>query len=339
MPFVYNKASGLNDARYGKIETPIKMLIEHESDLLKKQGGPVDWLYNIETSNRFGETIVGGNEFDVFQATTEGGKAENDTVQDTFKKYIEHIEFQKMFTITAAMMEDANYGVAADAKLRAENFTRAYYKTRHGLATFALANAADKATSGTFARSHIDLTSPNNEALFSTTHKVGVDGDTQSNIFTGDGILSSEETFEEALAEASVNFRNMMDENGAPLGYTANMIILPGNSATVERIVKKVVGTEQASGNGSYINTQYGNWSLVILPEWQVSSSDTKKIMIMSTEANKNLRGNMFFNRVPLTVSNWVDHTNGNYLWSGRCRFGIGFGSYKHIMLLEEAAT
>ena len=61
--------------------------------------------------------------------------------------------------------------------------------------------------------------------------------------------------------------------------------------------------------------------------------------MIMSSEANKNLGGNMFFNRVPLTVSNWVDNHTGNYIWGGRCRFGVGFGTYKHIMLAVESSS
>jgi hypothetical protein len=61
--------------------------------------------------------------------------------------------------------------------------------------------------------------------------------------------------------------------------------------------------------------------------------------MIMSSEANKNRSGNMFVNRVPLSVSNWVDHHTGNYLWAGRCRFGVGFGSYKHILMAVDSAS
>lgn len=340
MAFVYNKASGLNDARFGKIETPIRMIIEHESDLMKEKKGPLDWLFNVETSNRFGEAIMGGNEFDVFRATAEGGRAENDAPQDTFKKFIEHIQFMKSFTITAEMMEDAISGVPADGKLRAQNFTRAYYKTRHKIATHVLAEAAEKKASTTFAGSkEISLTGPDDRPLFSTNHKVGIEGDTQSNIFSGSGIFTDASAFSDALAEAAVNFRNMKDENGDPLGYTPDTIILPGNNASVEKLVKEVIGTEQASGNGSYINTQYGNWSLVILPNWLVEEGDANKIMLMSNEANEALRGNMFFNRIPLTIDSGKDPYSSNYFWVGRCRFGIGFGSYKHIMLLEETAS
>ena len=72
------------------------------------------------------------------------------------------------------------------------------------------------------------------------------------------------------------------------------------------------------------------------MPGWQTTDN---RCMIMSSEANKNLGGNMFFNRVPLTVSNWVDNHTGNYIWGGRCRFGVGFGTYKHIMLAVESSS
>ena len=65
---IYSKSSGVNNAAIGKLETPIKMIIEHESDILTKKGGICDWLFNVERSNKFGETIIGQNEFDVFQA-------------------------------------------------------------------------------------------------------------------------------------------------------------------------------------------------------------------------------------------------------------------------------
>ena len=305
MSIIYSQSSGLHDAAIGKLETPIKMIIENESDHQKKRGGICDWLFNVERSARFGETIVGQNEFDVFSATEEGAGAEGD-------------------------------GVAADARRRAENFSRAYYKTMHKICEYALANATAK--TGSFAKASLDLSSPDGLPLFSSAHKYGLDGKggTQSNYFFGD-ILSSTEAFERGLALLASKIRNMKDENGDVLGYTADTIILPGNRPAAETIVKKVCGSEGALGNGyNDINIHYGNWNIVVMPDWQTTDD---RVMIMSSEANKNLGGNMFYNRVPLTVSNWVDHHTGNYLWCGRCRFGIGFGSYKHILLAVGSTT
>ncbi len=327
--FIYSE-SNIHNAAIGKLETPLKMVIEHESDLLTKRGGIRDSLFNVEKSKRFAETIVGQNEFDVFAATEEGAGAENDSLEETYKRDFEFIQFMKEFTITAKMMEDANYGVAADARARAENFTRAYYKTLHKSCEFALANGT--ATHGTFAKAKIDLKAPDGQPLFSKQHKWGGSrkSGTQSNYFYGN-IFASTTAFEDALGDLASKIRNMKDENGEVLGYTADTIILPGNRPMAERIAKKVCGSEGALGNGyNDINIQYGNWNIVVMPNWQTTDD---RVMIMSSEANKILRGNMFFNRVPLTIRNWEDPHTGNYMWTGRCRFGVGFGSYKHILL------
>ena len=341
---IYSKSSGLADSAIGKLETPIKMVIEHESDVQTKKGGICDWLFNVERSGKFGETIVGQNEFDVFRAAEEGAGAENDTISETYRKFIEHIQFMKEFTITAEMMEDANYGVAQDAKRRAENFTRAYYKTMHKICEYALASGTER--SGIFAKAKLDLTAPDGLPLFAKDHTFGTkeQGGVQSNLFWGDIFGTGSDArrantavFEEALGELAVKLRNMKDENGEVLGYTADTIILPGNRPLAEAVAKKVCGSEGALGNGyNDINLQFGNWNIIVMPNWQ-SADD--RVMIMSSEANKNLSGNMFFNRVPLTVSNWVDHHTGNYIWGGRCRFGVGFGTYKHILLAVDSAT
>lgn len=340
--FVYKSSSRLNDAQIGRLETPLKMIIEHESDEEAKRGGPMDWLFNVERSKRFGETIVGGNEFDIFAAAEEGEAASQDTVYETYKKFIEHIQFMKEFTITAQMMEDANYGVAADMRRRAENFTRAYYKTMHRVCAQALAGAT--AASATIAGATVDLTTGDGKPLFSTEHVYGktVSGvnkasGTQSNYFKSADFFGSASAVEDTLYELANKMLNMKDENGDPLGYTADTIVLPGNRPTLAKNVKKACGSDGALGNGyNDINLQFGNWNIITLPIWQTADD---RLMIMSSAANRNLSGNMFFNRVPLTISNDVDIHTGNYIWTGRCRFGVGFGTYKHILLATAEAA
>lgn len=338
MSIVYMKSGGINDTNIGKYEYPIKMVIEHESDLLTKKGGIRDWLFNVEKSNRFGEAIVGEDEFDVFQASAEGAGAESDTVNTTNKKFIEHVQFMKEFVVTAEMMEDANYGVGAEARRRAENFTRAYYKTQHKLAEQALIDGIS--ASSTFARASIDLTTADTHPLFYKAHTYGSDrragsSGTQSNYFYDGSLFDTTAHAEETLGTLASKIRNMKDENGDPLGYTADTLILPGNRPGLETIIKKVCGSDGSLGNGyNDINIQRGNWNIIVLPDWQASADE---IMVMSSEANKQLSGNMFFNRIPLTVRNWVDNHTANYCWMGRCRFGVGFGSYKHILRCKQS--
>ena len=339
MAIIYSKNSELNNSMIGRLETPLKMIIEHESDAQAKLNSVQKSLFNIEKSKKFGETLVGNSEFDVFSHAAEGAGAENDTIQETYKKFIEHIQFMKEFTITAEMMEDANYGVGADAKRRAEQFTRAYYKTMNKICSTALINGTN--TTATFAKAKLDLTTFNDEPLFYKDHKLNAPRGkvkTQANYFNASGwSTSTEGGIETMLAHGSNKIRNMRDENGEILEYIADTIILPGNRPEFEAKIKKACGSERTTGsNNNDINIQYGNWNLVVLPDWQ---TEDNRFMIMSSAANKNLCGNMFFNRVPLTISNWVDHHTGNYIWNGRCRFGIGFGNYKHIALITDIAT
>ena len=334
---IYSKSSGNTPAAIGRLETPIKMIIEHESDLLTKKGGIRDLLFNVEKSNRFGETLIGNSEFGVFSATAEGEGAEADTVNEVYSKFIEHIQFMKEFTVTAEMMEDAVVGIAQDAKRRAEGFTRAYYKTMNKICECALTNGLN--TTASFANATLDLTSPDGKPLFASNHSYGEDG-AQSNYFYGNIFGDSAATradsclaFEESLYALSVKLRNMRDENGEPLGYTADTVILPGNRPGIESIAKKVCGS---FGQANDVNLNFGAWNIVVLPSWHTSDD---RVMIMSNEANKNLSGNMFYNRVPLTVTSWVDNHTGNYVWNGRCRFGVGFGSYKHILLAVNSKS
>ncbi len=331
---IYSKSSGNTSAAIGRLETPIKMIIEHESDLIKKKGGACDLLFNVEKSNRFGETIVGGNEFGVFTATSEGEGVSADNVVETYSNFIEHIQFMKEFVISAEMMEDAQFGIASDAKRRAENFIRAYYKTVNNICEYALANGLN--TNGSFSGANISLAAPDGLPLFNDAHTYGNDAigteGTQSNYFYGE-IFGSTSNFEDALSTLSSKLRYMKDESGEALGYEADTIILPGNRPAAEAIAKKVCISE---GNSDSRNLHYGKWRVVVLPGWV---TDDDRVMIMSSEANKALCGNMFFNRIPLTVTNWVDNHTGNYIWNGRCRFGVGFGTYKHILLCVNSAS
>lgn len=328
--FVYSKMSGKNDPMYGKFEHPIKALIENESNILEKNKTSLDFLYNIEKSSRYSETVMGESDFDTFMAKGEGQEAENDSVQKTYDKTIYHISFGKEFSITKEMADDAKFGMGANMKAKPKKFVRSYYKTRVKLGAEALINATKG--SFTFNKATVDLTAGDKLPLFHNKHPYFTDkmkGKTQSNYFYGK-IAENETAFEEALAVLANKMRNFKDENGEGMGYTADVLIIPCNRPKLEMMAKRVIGSERTTGSSNNdINTQYGNWTLVVLDGWETT---TDEIMVMSTEANQNLMGNMFFNRVKLDIRNRIDDATRNYIWNGYCRFGVGFTTWKHIL-------
>ena len=334
--FIYSAMSGKNDPLFGRFEHPIKALIENESNVCQQQKTILDVLFNVEKSNRYAETIMGESDFDTFQSKEEGDPAAHDTVQKTYNKTIEHIEFAKEFTITRKMAADAKFGMGANMKNAPRKFVRAYYKTRVKLAAQALINGTQNEM--TFNGATVNLQTGDELPLFSSAHKYAKEDmtGTQSNYFYGD-LTSDSATFENALATLANKVRNFKDENGEIMGYTADVLIIPCNRPGLEQMAKKIVGSERTTGtNHNDINTQYGNWTLVVLDGWETTDD---RFMVMSSEANENLLGNMFFNREKLDITSDIDKHTRNYFWNGYCRFGVGFTTWKHIALAVDAET
>ena len=327
---IYSSMVERNHPMFGKFAHPIKALIETESNLCEKKKTILDVLFNVEKSNRYAETVMGESDFDTFQAKAEGGDPSKDTVQKTFDKTIEHIEFSKEFEITRKMADDAKFGIGANIKSKPRKMVRAYYKTRVKLAAEALIHGTQ--SSMTFNGANVDLKTGDGMPLFSSAHPYALDemSGVQSNYFYGD-IFSDSQSLETALATLAVKLRNFKDENGENLGYVADTLIIPCNRPKLEMAAKAICGSERTTGsNHNDINTQYGNWTLVVLDGWE---TEDDRFMVMSSEANENLLGNMFFNRVSLDITSDVDKHTRNMFWNAYCRFGVGFTTWKHMAL------
>ncbi len=337
MNIIYSKASRELDPFYGKFEHTIRMCLEAEAKQVEAKENVLKALFNIEKSNNYGETMIGESEFGMFSPKKEGRGGANDTIEKTFDKHIEHISFSKNFYVTREMMDDAKVGISSDIKRVARGFMTGYQNTRVYLGVQALINGHNAAFH--YEGEKIDLTAPDKKPLFHRAHTFATSkmrGKTQANYFWGNGITASQQTFEEVLGVAANRLRNFKTEGGESTNYTADVLIIPANRPHLERMAKKAIGSERTSGSDfNDINTQYGNWTLVVLPWWE---TEDDRFMIMSREANRNLFGNMFFNRVPLSMMNSIDQDTRNFSWNGYCRFGLGFYAWKHMALLVNSA-
>jgi hypothetical protein len=316
---------------------PIRAFIEDESDKQEKNKTILDVLYNVEKSNRFAESVVSEGGFGSFMAKEEGAEAENMSIDGGYKKIIEHIEFGGEFAITKKMADDSKLGLATEVKGRPRKFVRAYYKTRVQAAAKALINGTE--TEMTFNKAKVDLTTGDGKALFASDHPYSSEemaGQTQSNYFYGK-ITEDSQALETALSVLANKMRNFKDENGETMGYVADVLIIPCNRPRLEMMAKQICGSERTTGsNNNDINTQYGNWTLVVLDGWETTDD---RFMIMSSEANENLMANMFYNRVPLDIISEIDRSTRNMIWNGYCRFGIGITTWKHMALAVNSST
>lgn len=280
-------------------------------------------LYNVKKSKRFGEKTAGLSSFSSFKYVAEGEKAVEDNLQEVNEKLIEHSPFMKSFTCTAEMREDNNFDPMVQAS---KAYVRAYKRSR---AEFASAALTAEGTTFTYnGKADFDRTTGDGKALFAQDHP-GISGvATQSNVFTD--AFGNDDTMLNRLANIGFNF---MNASGNRMGYTFDTLIVPGNAYRLITLGKKIINSDQQVGSDfNDVNVNKGMWKLVVDHHWQVSDGK-EPFIIMSSQANKDLNGSLFYDRIPLTMKQDVDVFTHNLISSGRCRFSAGFGDWRHVIM------
>lgn len=331
MAVVFSKGaySGANEPLWKDIDRVLTLVMQDTDNEKNNDDELVKSIFNVKTSKRFGEKIGSMTEFANFDIVDEGNDYVLDDVQGGFTKLIEHSAMLKGFVCTREMKDD---GQIDTMKVAAANFIRAYKRTRAQFASDALTTEGSTFTFG--GKSSLDKTTGDGKGLFATDHpysKSGLSG-TQSNVFTN--AFGTDSVMLNKLANIGRNFKN---QSGNVMGYTFDTIIIPGNCPELEDTVKKVIRTDLMVGsNYNDINTQKGLWKLIIDHRWEapvVSSAQTNPYILMSSEANRELQGALFYDRCPLDVRNEVLNKSRNLEWSGYCRMGVGFGSWAPFIM------
>lgn len=324
MAVIFSKNSGLNDDLWNEWST---LLIAQMKDVDNEKNNDdelVNALFNVKKSDKFGEKAAGLTSFSNFEIVDEGSDGVQDEMQEGFAKLIEHKQFIKTFLCTAEMAEDGNLDAMS---LAAQNFMRAYKRSRAQYASDCLTTEGATFTFG--GKTGLDKTTGDAKGLFATDHpgkKTGVAA--QCNVFTNP--FGSDSVMLNTLANVGRNFRNA---SGEVMGYEYDTIIIPGNCPALEDAVKRVIRSDlQAGSNYNDINTQKGLWKLIVDHRWTAAAGAAPYI-IMSSEANKELLGNVFYDRIPLDVRNEIKNASRNLEWSGRARFSAGFYDWRHIIL------
>lgn len=324
MAIVVSKNSNLNDNLWNEWSDQLIAVLQ-DTDTEKNDADEfVDAVFNVKKSTKFGEKATGLTEFSDFEIVGEGGTAVQDDLQEGFSKLIEHKAFMKKFVLTAEMAEDSAVDMM---KAKAVNFVNSYKRSRAQYASNALTAQAATFTFGQ--ASGLDATTGDGKALFAVDHpgkKVGAPA--QSNVFT-----NAFGTTSEMLNRLAVIGRNFKNSSSVPMGYTFDTIIIPSNCYALEDTIKKIIRTDLMVGSQlNDINTQKGLWKLIVDPFWQVEDG-SEPYILMSSQANKEMLGNLFFDRIPLTMKDEVDIDTHNYIWSGRARFSAGFSNWAHVIL------
>jgi len=323
MAVTFSKHGGLNDEAWKVIDTELSMVIQDTDTEKNKDDELVKALFNVKKSKKFGEKQGSMTEFGNFVEVSEGDNAIQDDIQMGFSKLIEHVQFIKGFTCTREAKDDGNIDMM---KAAAANFVRSYKRSR---AQFASDCLTTEGTTFTYGGKTYDKTTGDGKGLFATDHpgkRTGVA--VQSNVFTNP--FGSNATMLYTLANIGRNFKN---QSGNVMGYEFDTIVLPGNVPDLEDLCKRIIHSSQIVGsNNNDINTQKGNWKLVIDHRW-IAATGTKPYIILSSEAQRELNAGVFFDRVALDVANEVDINSRNLKWSGYARWSAGFYDWRFAIM------
>ena len=331
MAIIVSKSSNLNDDLWNEWSDQLVAVLQDTDTEKNNADDFVNKIFNVKKSTKFGEKTTGLTEFADFDIVAEGGAAVLDDVQEGFAKLIEHKAFMKKFVLTAEMAEDSQIDLM---KAKATNFVKSYKRSRAQYASNALTSQTNKFAFGS--KSDLDRTTGDGKALFATDHPFKKGAGTQSNVFTN--AFGSDTTILNRLANIGRNYKN---SSGIAMGYTFDTIIIPSNVPALEDTIKKIIRTDLMVGSQlNDVNTQKGLWELVVDPFWQVAEGKAPYIL-MSSDANKEMLGNLFYDRIPLTMKDKVDIDTHNYEWSGRARFSAGFSNWSHVILggADEGTT
>lgn len=328
MAVIFSKSSGAANDYWNEWADMIQMKMKDTDNEKNNDDELVNALFNVKKSKRFGEKIAGLSTFGNFEAVDEGAEAPADTLKETEPKLITHSEFKKLFEVTKTMKEDLQFDIVAT---KAAAYVRAYKRSRAELASNALTSAAKTFTYGS--KAGLDSTTADGLALFDKAH-TGLTGvATQSNVFTN--AFGNDDAMLNRLANIGMNFKNA---TGHVMGYTFDTLIVPGNAYRLITLGKKIINSDQQVGSSfNDVNVNKGMWKLVVDHHWQVANG-TEPYIIMSSQANKDLMGNMFYDRTPLEIEQDVDVRTQNLISSGRGRFSAGFGDWRHIIMGGAAA-
>lgn len=323
MALIFSQNSGINDDLWKPVGQVLKSVMQ-DTDAEKTQYDKlVSDLANVEKSKKYAEKAGGITSTGIFQMVDEGDAPHVSDIQETFPKLIVHKQFSDEIACTKQMLDDNDINTM---KTMARNLVMGYKRTKATLVTNALSSQAATFMMG---ERTLDRTTGDQKPLFATDHP-SVKGNVpvQSNVFTN--AFGTDAKMLNRLANIG---RNFLNDSGNVMGYTFDTIIIPGNCPEMEDLIKRIIRSDLIVGSSNNdVNTQKGLWNLIIDPLWQAPAGKNPYIL-MSSEANKELRGTVFFERVGLDIKNWVDNSTRNLNWNGYCRMSCGFNNWRHVIM------
>lgn len=316
---IFSEGSGVVDSKFGKVQTPIKMIIKDRVEAFEANS-MIPTLFKEIKSNHWAENYRSDTAMDNWEAVGENGDHPTNGYEEAFDKTIPNTTWKSQFSISREIMDDS---VTNELQGRPAKFATAYMRTREIFAAQLYGNALKGNASFKNGVYTFDTKTADGQNLFSKTHRLSASSKTVSNMFadaaSNDAILYME--------SAMQDFR---DDNGNILDIRPDTILIP-NDAKLKKDILGAIGAEQdpdVSASNAF-NINYGRWNVVIWPYLnEFVTAGTHPYIMLDSQYNKNYGGAIFQNRVGMEVTSKVEDNDAN-TWKGYARFGGAFVDFR----------
>lgn len=317
---IFGKMSGLNDSIYGKSEAPIKAFLEENVKAYTDMSF-VEKVFKMMSSDNYGEKLTSLTSLaQGFMPVGEGGAYPKDDRQEGYSKFMEHETWKDSFTVTKEMMEDSK--LLDLNRTGAKGFIDAYALTREKYGASILVGAVN-GTSTTFRGMKVDCTCNDGLSIFSTAHTSATgNANVQSNKF-------SNEFSEDALGLVETAMQNFYDDNGEILTVAPDTIIIANDAAMKKKVFAAIGADKDPNTSNNAFNYVFGRWNVITSP--YLNGLPKGAWILEDSKYNDNYNGLIWFDRIPLTVSSYIDENTDNNVWKGRSRFVAGCNDWRGI--------
>lgn len=327
---IFSEGSGLNDSIYGNSQAPIKTIITQNAEAFENQS-MLKEIFDMDTSTNWAEKMTTETSLGDFVDVGENGAYPITGYQEGYSKVITMNTWKSRFEVTQEMIEDAKMG---KIKSRANSFTTSYLRTREKLGAAMLGGAT--AATVTFGGKKYDTTGADKKPLFANDHPSVTKGTAaQSNAFS----YTSSQSMTDIIDAAQEKMQDFRDDDGNLLTVSPNTIIIP-NVAVMKRKIFAAIGSElDPNTNNNAYNFQLGLWNVLIWPYLPKTVGGKNYFIMMDKQFNSDYECAKWFDRVNLTVKSSIDENTDANIWSGRARFGAGFGNWRSMAIVGEGVT
>ena len=316
---IFSKASGVNDTAFGKSQEPIRLVAERTEEAFEKVSA-IPHIFAMDNIDTFGMKYSALTSMDDFDPVGEGGQGTEADIQVGFEKVIEPETWKKDFKLTMEMVEDGT--VIRYAKTEMTKLVQAHMRTREKFGAGIILNG--NSTTMTFGSRNktatFDISTADGKAFFATDHQ-SITGNytNQSNLF--DLAFSYDN-----LCKAEEAMQDFRDDNGEILNVAPNIILIPNKEQAAARVFE-AIGAEYkpgtANNDGSY---QAGRWIVV---KWSYlngfsysgQTANTFPWFLIDKPNNELYYGNVFQDRIPLTIKSYIEEKTDNNVFHARSRW------------------